>query len=126
METAVEMFAAVNFVIIGLSHITQPTAWAEFFVWLRERGHAGVFVNGFISLGFGSIVVAFHNVWTGIPAILTVYGWLLILKALIAFTLPSYAMKSLQLVNPGNAKKFAVAGFGLLVLGGLLIYSVAG
>jgi uncharacterized membrane protein len=64
VEKAIEMYAAVNFLVIGLSHLLQPRVWVDFFTWLRSKGHAGVFVNGFLSLGFGSIIVSFHNVWT--------------------------------------------------------------
>ena len=67
MERAVEVYALVNFLVIGLSHLLRPRAWVAFFVLLRERGEAGVFASAFISLAFGSIVVAFHNVWTGLP-----------------------------------------------------------
>ena len=74
MEQAVQIFAIVNFVVIGLSHIVQPRVWVEFFVFLRERGEAGAFATALLSLIFGSIIVAFHNVWTRIPAVLTVVG----------------------------------------------------
>ncbi len=46
MEVATEIFAAVFSLVIGLSHILQPRGWVEFFVWLRSKGNAGVFVNG--------------------------------------------------------------------------------
>ena len=36
-------------------------AWVDFFTMLRAQGRAGVFVNGFLALGFGSLVVAFHK-----------------------------------------------------------------
>ena len=75
MEKAIEIYAAVSMSVIGLSHVTQPLAWADFFIWLRGKGHAGVFVNGFLSLSFGSLIVAFHNVWDGLPVILTLLGW---------------------------------------------------
>jgi len=29
----------------------------DFFVWLRGKGHAGVFANGFLSLWFGGLIV---------------------------------------------------------------------
>ena len=74
MERAVEVFAAVQFLVIGLSHVFQPRVWVEFFTWLRGKGYAGVFVNGFLSLGFGAFIVAFHNVWTGLPMVLTHTG----------------------------------------------------
>ena len=68
MERAIQIFAVVNLVVIGLSHVAQPRAWAEFFVALREKGDRGVFVVGFMSLAFGSLIVAFHNVWSGLPS----------------------------------------------------------
>jgi len=124
METAVQVFAVVNFLVMGLSHLIQPRVWVKFFVLLREKGDAGVFVNGFLSLGFGSIVVAFHNVWTGIPMVLTVYGWVLVLKALISFTMPKVAMRSLEQVAPERSWKFVLPGAMLLFLGGLLATSL--
>ena len=70
MERAVEFLAVINFLVMGVSHIVHRRAWAESFIWLRGRGHAGVFVHGFLSLSFGSLVVAFHNVWTGLSVVL--------------------------------------------------------
>ena len=64
MERSIEAFAAINFIIMGLSHLTQPRAWIEFFTLLRNKGEAGAFVNGFITLGMGSLIVAFHLYFT--------------------------------------------------------------
>ncbi len=36
MEQAIQIFAAVNFFIMGMSHILQPRAWARFFIHLRD------------------------------------------------------------------------------------------
>ncbi len=38
MEEAIRVFAAVNFLTMGLSHIFQHRAWAEFFAYLHEQG----------------------------------------------------------------------------------------
>jgi hypothetical protein len=62
VERALEVLATIQFLIVGLSHVFQRHAWVEFFIWLRERGHAGVFVHGFLSLWFGSMILAFHDV----------------------------------------------------------------
>jgi len=32
LERAAEIFAVVNFVVIGLSHLVQPRVWVEYFV----------------------------------------------------------------------------------------------
>ena len=124
LERAVEIFAAVQFVVIGVSHIVQPRVWVDFFVWLRSKGHAGVFVNGFLSLGFGSIIVAFHNVWSGLPMILTIIGWGQIAKATLSFVAPRIGMRSLERVSPDRAREFVVPGVFFVAVGAMLGYLV--
>lgn len=69
----------------------------EFFAFLRERGGAGVIAAAFPALIFGSIVVAFHNVRSGIPLVLTVVGWAHVAKASVYFAFPSFALRRLHL-----------------------------
>jgi hypothetical protein len=83
VEKAVEVFAALYLLGVGLSHVLQPHAWIEFFAWMREKGPAGMFVEGLLSLGFGALVVGFHNVWTGLPVVLTLIGWGQVLKGVV-------------------------------------------
>jgi hypothetical protein len=124
VEQAIEIFAAVQFLVIGLSHVLQPRVWVEFFTRLRGMGHAGVFVNGFLSLIFGSVIVAFHNVWTGLPMVLTIIGWAQVTKALVSFVVPQWGMRGLQRVSYERAHEFVVGGFVSLALGALLLYIV--
>ena len=124
MERAIEIFAAIQLLIIGLSHLLQPRAWVEFFITLREKGRAGVFANGFLSLVFGSMIVSFHDVWTGWPMVLTLLGWAQIIKASIAFVLPDVAMRSLQRVSMERAWEFQVPGALFVVLAGLMAFVV--
>ena len=124
MERSIEVFAAINFTIMGLSHLAQPRAWIGFFALLRSKGEAGALVNGFVTLGMGSIIVAFHNVWSGIPVVLTVVGWLYVLKSLVIFTLPGAGLRSLERAEAGGGRVFVVPGVLLLVLAGLLWYSL--
>lgn len=125
MERAVQIFAAVQLLIMGLSHVFQPRAWAEFFLLLRSKGQAGAFVNGFLSLGFGSIIIAFHNVWSGPATVLTVLGWLQVLKALLIFAVPGYGLKGLSLVSLEKTGRFVAAGVVLLALGLFMVWLVA-
>jgi hypothetical protein len=124
VEQAIEIFAAVQFLVIGLSHILQPRVWVEFFTRLRGMGHAGVFVNGFLSLIFGSVIVAFHNVWTGLPMVLTIIGWAQVTKALVSFVVPQWGMRGLQRVSYERTHEFVVGGFVSLALSALLLYIV--
>jgi hypothetical protein len=110
IERATEVFAVVNLAVIGVSHIAQPKVWVEFFIFLRERGPAGVFFNGLLSLTFGSILAAFHNVWTGVPMIVTLLGWAQVLKGLISLVAPSIGLKKMMRVSMDRAWEFQVAG----------------
>ena len=125
MERAVQLFALLNFAVIGLSHILRPEVWVEFFAYLRERGEAGVFANAFLSLIFGSIVVAFHDVWTGIPLALTLIGWAQVAKALVYFTFPAYGLRKMRIPTRERAGLFVYPGIALLILAALLAYHLA-
>jgi hypothetical protein len=124
MERSVEILAIILFGVFGLSHILQPKAWAEFFILLRGKGEAGVFVDGFLNLPLAAIIIGFHNVWSGIPVVLTLVGWGLLIKGLIRFCAPRQALRVMARVSLERAWEFQVAGAGLLVLAGLLGYGV--
>lgn len=120
MEQAVTLFALIHLLIMGVSHIAAPHVWIEYFIRLREQGERGVFVVGFMSLGFGSIIVAFHPVWSGWPLILTLLGCAQVLKAAIYFIWPQYGLRKMQRVSPERPRDFVIAGVGLLVISALV------
>ena len=124
MERSVEVVAVVLSGVIGLSHIMQPKAWAEFFILLRGKGEAGAFVDGFLNLSAAGFIIGFHNVWSGLPAVLTVVGWCLLIKSLIRFCAPKLALRMLSRVSVERAWEFQLAGAALVVLGGLIGYGV--
>ena len=125
MERSIELFAAINFLIMGISHIVLPREWARFFIRLRGWGTPGAFVNGFLSLGMGSLIVAFHNVWDGLPVVLTVMGWLYLAKSLLIFSVPGYGLKSLSIVSEEKAGRFRIVGVGLVAVSAILFYALA-
>jgi hypothetical protein len=120
METSVQILATIQFAIIGFSHLFQPRAWTDFFIRLHQQGTSGAFFVAFMSLWFGSIVVAFHNVWSGIPMVLTIIGWAQLLKALIYFCFPEFGLKRIAYVNPDRAHLYSVAGVVSLGIAALL------
>ncbi len=122
MERSVEVFAVIHLVTMGLSHVLAPKAWVEFFVALRERGHTGVFAAGFISLFFGSIIAAFHDVWSGPGLVLTLVGWGQVAKGALYFLFPAYGLRGLGLVDRKKPGAFIAAGIGLLLVAGTVVY----
>ena len=124
MERSVEVLAIILFGVLGLSHILQPKAWVEFFILLRGKGETGAFVDGFLNLPLGGVIVAFHNVWSGIPVVLTLIGWGLLIKGLLRFCVPKHGLRMMARVSVARSWEFQVAGVALVVLAGVLSYGV--
>lgn len=124
MERSVEILAVVQFFIVGFSHALRPHAWIDFFIRLHQRGHAGVFAHGFLSLGMGSLILGFHNVWTGIPALLTVIGYLYTFKATMCFVFPETQMLTLGRVSHERPREFVVVGIVCIIVACVLSYSI--
>lgn len=126
MELAIQKLTIICYLIIGLSHIFQHRAWAEFFIRLREKGEAGSFLNAFLHLPMGAMIVAFHNVWSGIPMVLTIMGWGYCVKSLIYFLFPKYGLRVLARLKVEKSREFIAGGVIIVVYACLLAYSIYG
>jgi uncharacterized protein YjeT (DUF2065 family) len=125
MEVAIEKLVALCCFVIGLSHIVQPRAWAELFIDWRGKGDVGVIYTALLHFCFGALVVAFHNVWHGLPLVVTLLGWGWNVKGLLYLTYPKVGMKMLTRVSIERSWEFVVAGVVLVALGALIAYSLA-
>ena len=121
LERALEIFAVIHLGLMGLSHILQHRAWAEFFILLRGKGYAGVFVHGFLSLGFAAMILGFHRVWSGLPMVLTIVGVLYLVKSLQCFLLPAVSMRSLDRVTLDGSRVFVGAGVMFLAIASVVV-----
>jgi len=122
VERAVEGLVAVCLFGVGLSHVLQPLAWVEFFVWLRGQGRCAVFLEGLLTLNFGALVVAFHNVWTGLPVVVTILGWGMVLKGAARLVAPGVGLRIYERIVPERAWHFRAAGVFALALSALSSY----
>jgi hypothetical protein len=120
MEQAIQLFAAISFLGIGLSHLAQPKSWVAFYQALAARGTPGVFMEGFLLLNFGSIVVAFHNVWHGPALLLTLIGWAQVFKGLGRFVAPQIGLRVMERATAERAWHFQVGGVVALLVSGFL------
>jgi hypothetical protein len=126
VQRAVEIFAVIHLGLMGLSHVFNHRAWAEFFLSLRGRGRAGVFVHGFMALSFGGVIVALHRVWSGRPMVLSILGVLYLVKAFQCFVLPGVSLRSLQRVSLERSPMFIGAGVMFLFVAGVTVMSLLG
>ena len=120
MEHSIQVFAAIGFLVIGLSHLIRPLAWVGFFQALAARGTTGAFLEGLLTLSFGSLIVAFHNVWQGPAVVLTLIGWAQVLKGAGRLVFPEVAVRIYARVTVDRAWQFRVAGAAAILLSGFL------
>ena len=120
MEQATQVFAAVSLLVIGLSHLLQPKAWVSYFQALAAQGTPGAFVEGFLCLSFGGIIVGFHNVWQGPALVLTLIGWGQVLKGVLRFVAPDAALAVYAKMTPERAWLFQAGGVFALALSGYI------
>ena len=80
---------------------------------------SGVWVKTFYSFD-----IVIHNVWTGIPALLTSLGWSLVLKAGVALVFPEIALRGMARVTPGHSGLLWLPGSIMLAIGLLLAWSL--
>lgn len=124
MESAIEKIGAICFVVIGISYILQSRVWAQYFILFREKGEVGSFLTAFLHLPMGALIVSFHNVWHGIPLVLTLIGWGYVLKSLLYFSYPQHGVRMLSRVSLERSWEFIIPGVVMLALGALLGYSI--
>src|SRR5471032_2913178 len=98
-QHAIEIFSIINFAILGLSLLVQPLAWVRLFAWLRREGEAGAILYGSICLMFGSLIAAFHRVWFGFLVVLTLVGWIQVIKGLIFLVAPSFGLRLMSIAS---------------------------
>ena len=124
MELAVTKLAIISFFIIGVSHITQPRVWSQFFMDMHSKGEVGSFHNALLHFPMGALIVSFHNVWNGLPIVLTLIGWGLVLKSFIYFVFPRQGVKMLARISIERSWESVVAGIFSIGISGLLIFSL--
>ena len=122
MEREIQILASVSFFVIGVSHIFQRSAWIEFFAKLHNLGRLGSFAEGFLYLNFGGLIVSFHNIWTFPEVVLTLIGWVYVLKALFRFAAPAAVLRIYARMVPERAWQLQVAGGMLLALSAFFMF----
>ena len=122
METSVEKLTALFFLVTGLSHIFQSRIWVKFFIMLREKREVGSFLNGLVHFPLGAFIAAFHNVWHGLPLIVTIIGWGLVIKSTIYFVYPRHGVRMLETISMERSWHFVVAGVVSVAVSGLIMY----
>lgn len=125
VQIAIEWLVALSFLLVGVSHILQPRAWAEFSIRFREKGAVGSLQLGMLHLPLALLIVSLHNVWRGFPIVVTLIGWAQLVKAFLYLVFPKHGLRMLGYVSVEKSWRFVVGGIFSIALGALIAFSLA-
>ena len=81
-----------------------------------------LFTTGFMALLFGSYIVAVHNVWEyEWPVMITIIGWVALVKGMVRVAFPDLAVKMLGDVLKNKMAYYVFAALAFL-LGSFMMY----
>jgi uncharacterized protein YjeT (DUF2065 family) len=115
-QRAIDVFALLNFAIIGLSLVFQPRAWARYFAWMRREGEAGAVIYGLLCLLWGSLIVSFHREWEGFLVLLPLFGTLQMLEGLVFLVAPGFGLRVMGILTEDRLGIFRLLGLIALAL----------
>ncbi len=121
-QRAIELFALLNFAVVGLSLLVRPVAWARFFIWMRREGEAGAVIYGLMCVLWGSLIVSFHPTWHGPALILPSFGALQVFEGLTFLLAPRFGLRIMALFGEDRLWLFRLLGIIAL---GLVVYIYA-
>jgi hypothetical protein len=119
-QHAIEVFALLNFAIVGLSLVLRPGAWAQFFLWMRREGEAGAVIYGLLCVLWGSLIVSFHPDWHGLLIILPAFGVLQMFEGLLFLVLPGVGL-GLMAIFEGRPALIRLLGLIALAMAAVIL-----
>lgn len=109
--------------IIGLSYLLQAEYWVRMSEFAVDQPHRYFPMLLFILL-LGLIIVLTHNIWVwGWPVVITIFGWIILSKAVLYLLATSVMSKFAATMMQGPITGLLRAtGAVLTVLGAILVY----
>lgn len=120
MDTSmfIAQLLAVVYLAVGLGLLLSGDYYKKAMAEM-VKSHATMYLGGVMALLAGFLIVSFHNVWEGWPILVTLIGWLALVKGLVLLIFPEWMMDwSSKWVN----KNWAWYAWVPLVLGALFGY----
>lgn len=111
----------IIFMVLGLSMLINKKGTA---LAIEEmmKNQGLMWIAGLVTLIMGSVIVMLNNVWTsGLPLLVTILGWLTLIKGVSLLFFPNLASSYYQKMNKGNI--FTWGGMIVFILGLLLVLS---
>lgn len=111
---------AVFYLFIGFGILMNPKYYKKMMAELT-KDFGILYFGGILATLAGFLIVTFHNVWEGWPIIVTVFGWIALIKGFALFVFPDSFDYWGKLM-----KKMNMAGLGAVILAFGLLFGYLG
>lgn len=123
METSIILAKIIGplFLVVGIGIFINLEHYRRMVV---DFGNSplSIYMSGTIAMLVGLLIVTFHNVWTwGWPVIITIMGWLSLIKGAVRIALPKLVAERSSRYGR-NTNTVMITAIFVVVLGGALTY----
>lgn len=121
MDTSIVLAEVIGaaFVLVGLTTLNKNYITAV--MGDLERSKGLTWLTGVVTFVLGAIIVGLYNVWSSDwQVVITIIGWLMILKGAFITLLPNSSMSFYRKV--GSNALIVVAGIVAIIIGLVLFY----
>lgn len=103
--------------ILGLSELIQAKSWTRYTEELLKSEHLTILLL-FTWLPFGLFIVNGHNIWVmGPPVIITIFGWVMVIKCALYLLAPKAMLGLAKIMMPTHTVLVRISGSLLIILG---------
>jgi uncharacterized protein YjeT (DUF2065 family) len=112
----------IVYLAVGAGLIINPDFYKKLVTEFSENPSA-IYLGGLVALAIGYLLVTFHNIWVkDWPVIITIFGWVALIKGLFLLLLPKVSIKISNFFKKQMTKFLTVWAIVVIVLGGLLCW----
>lgn len=117
LSVLIARMLGVIYLSIGIGTFTDPEFYKKTLNEITKNSY-NIMMGGFIAFIIGFLIIANHNVWSGWPTIITIVGYVSVLKGFLLITFPSatlnFSQKWFASKNILKTYRFVSIFFGLL------------
>ncbi len=109
-------------VIIALTILSNKAMYRSVLKSFASN-QALLYLSGFLALGLGLMIVLLHNTWnTGPEVIISLIGWIVLLKGVVRLAFPAYTARMLAAAEQMKDEYVVLLAYGIIILGTYLTY----
>jgi uncharacterized protein YjeT (DUF2065 family) len=112
----------IVYLAVGIGMLINPDFYKKLMSEFSENPPS-TYLSGLAALVIGYLLVRFHNIWpSDWPVIITIFGWVALIKGLFLLLLPRVSIKISKFFEKQMIKFLAVWAVIIAVVGALLAW----